>query len=119
MKEVFLLKEGEIALKGLNRHVFEETFTRNLRRRLSPLGKFKIHCAQSTVYIERVGRVLVFCGLLPHAVVSSLEAGHDGVIDVPVGAVDLRPRCALAAGKAEGKRVFWDKDSALHPRDWP
>lgn len=52
MKEVFLLKEGEIALKGLNRHVFEETFTRNLRRRLSPLGKFKIHCAQSTVYIE-------------------------------------------------------------------
>ncbi len=49
MKEVILLKNGEIALKGLNRRTFEDQLIKNLRRRLSPLGTWQITAAQSTV----------------------------------------------------------------------
>lgn len=51
MKEIFLLKEGEIALKGLNKRNFEEAFIKNLRHRLKPLGKFEYTRAQSTIYV--------------------------------------------------------------------
>ena len=52
MKEIILLKSGEIALKGLNKHTFEEAMMKNIRRRLSPLGEFKIWSAQSTTYVQ-------------------------------------------------------------------
>ena len=42
MKEIILLKSGEIALKGLNRSTFEDIMAKNARRRLQPLGEFKI-----------------------------------------------------------------------------
>ena len=44
-----MLKNGEIALKGLNRRTFEDQLIKNLRRRLSPLGPWQITAAQSTV----------------------------------------------------------------------
>lgn len=50
MKEILLIKDGEIALKGLNRSSFEETLIRNLRRRLEDLGGFTFQKAQSTIY---------------------------------------------------------------------
>ncbi|MDE7294101.1 MAG: tRNA 4-thiouridine(8) synthase ThiI [Oscillospiraceae bacterium] len=50
MKEIILLKEGEIALKGLNRHTFEDSFIRNLRHRLGSLGKFEYSRSQSMIY---------------------------------------------------------------------
>ena len=52
MKEVILIKNGELALKGLNRHHFEELLIKNMRHRLSPLGKFDFITAQSTIVIE-------------------------------------------------------------------
>ena len=52
MKELILLKCGELALKGLNRRMFEDALMRNCRRRLEPLGKFKIRSSQSTIYVE-------------------------------------------------------------------
>ena len=52
MKEVILLKEGEIALKGLNRRTFEETFIKNLKYRLKSLGKFSLKSSQSMIYAE-------------------------------------------------------------------
>ncbi len=48
----FLLKMGEIVLKGLNRSSFEGKLHSNLTRRLRPYGKFKIRLLQSTVYVE-------------------------------------------------------------------
>lgn len=51
MKEIILIKNGEIALKGLNRSTFEDTLIRNIKWRLKGLGKFEIKKAQSTVYI--------------------------------------------------------------------
>lgn len=52
MKEIILIKNGEIALKGLNRNTFENIMIRNMRRKISKLGKVKITKAQSTIYIE-------------------------------------------------------------------
>lgn len=51
-KEVILLKEGEIALKGLNRRSFESAFIKNLKYRLKHLGNFEYTCSQSMVFIE-------------------------------------------------------------------
>ena len=52
MKEIILIKNGELVLKGLNRNTFEDTLVRNIKKSLSPLGKFSIKKAQSTIYIE-------------------------------------------------------------------
>lgn len=51
MKEIILIKLGELVLKGLNRRAFEDVLLRNIRRRLEPLGGFRVREAQSTVYI--------------------------------------------------------------------
>lgn len=51
-KEILLIKNGELALKGLNRRTFEEALMHNLRYRLRRAGDFLVRCAQSTIYIE-------------------------------------------------------------------
>lgn len=75
MKEILLIKNGEIALKGLNRASFEDLLIKNLKRKLAPAGKWSFWKAQSTIYatppegagmsdgfdmqdaVERVGKV--------------------------------------------------------------
>mgnify|MGYP002728232721 FL=1 len=52
MNDIILLKLGEIILKGLNRKYFEQKLMANVRRRLAPIGKFRVYCIQSTVYVE-------------------------------------------------------------------
>lgn len=52
MNDIILLKLGEIILKGLNRRYFENKLMSNVRRRLSRIGRFKVYCIQSTVYVE-------------------------------------------------------------------
>ena len=49
MNEMFLLKMGEIVLKGLNRATFEGRLHSNLNRRLKPYGKYRIRMLQSLV----------------------------------------------------------------------
>ena len=51
-EEIFLLKMGEMVLKGLNRRTFEERLMGNARRRLEPYGKFRIYSRQSITYVE-------------------------------------------------------------------
>lgn len=52
MKEVLLLKLGEVVLKGLNRRRFEERLVANLQRRLHKLGNFPVYVRQSVIYVE-------------------------------------------------------------------
>ena len=52
MNDIILIKLGEIVLKGLNRKSFEQKLMGNIRRRLAPLGNFRVYCLQSTVYVE-------------------------------------------------------------------
>lgn len=51
MKEMILIKVGELALKGLNRRTFEDVLVKNIKRSISYLGPFEIKTAQSTVYV--------------------------------------------------------------------
>ncbi|MCH5193375.1 MAG: tRNA 4-thiouridine(8) synthase ThiI [Oscillospiraceae bacterium] len=50
MKELIIFKEGEIALKGLNKRSFEDAFIHNLKHRLKKFGKFTYEKSQSTIY---------------------------------------------------------------------
>jgi thiamine biosynthesis protein ThiI len=52
MKEIVLIKNGELTLKGLNRCNFEDILIKNIRRRLRDLGEINVRKAQSTIYIE-------------------------------------------------------------------
>ena len=52
MKEIFLLKLGEIVLKGANKRQFENKLRQNVRRRMKPYGNFDVFIMQSTVYVE-------------------------------------------------------------------
>ena len=50
--EVILCKFGEVVLKGANRQSFESGLVKELRRRATQHGLFKIYFKQSTVYVE-------------------------------------------------------------------
>ncbi len=50
--DLILLKYGEIALKGLNKPLFERKLLDNIKSRLDRIGKFSVRRAQSTVYVE-------------------------------------------------------------------
>ena len=52
MNDIILLKLGELVLKGLNRHNFEEKLMFNARRRLHAYGQFKVTTKQSITYVE-------------------------------------------------------------------
>ncbi|MBQ8210178.1 MAG: tRNA 4-thiouridine(8) synthase ThiI [Clostridia bacterium] len=61
MKEIILLKDGELALKGLNRRTFEDILIKNIRTRLRhSVGEFKFIRAQSTTVIEPVDESVDF-----------------------------------------------------------
>ena len=51
MKEIILIKIGEIVLKGLNKRSFEDVLIKTIRARISSLGNFEIKNAQSTIYL--------------------------------------------------------------------
>lgn len=54
MKEIFLLKLGEIVLKGANKRQFEDKLRQNVRRRMKAYGNFDVYLMQSTVYVEPI-----------------------------------------------------------------
>ncbi|MBQ4258440.1 MAG: tRNA 4-thiouridine(8) synthase ThiI [Clostridia bacterium] len=51
MKELFLIKLGEMVLKGQNRAAFDSTLLKTIRRRLYSAGEFEVRYAQSTIYV--------------------------------------------------------------------
>ena len=51
MREIILLKQGEMVLKGLNRRGFEEKLMGNAKRRLKKYGSFHVYTRQSTTYV--------------------------------------------------------------------
>ena len=51
MKEIILIKNGELALKGLNRSTFEDILIKNIRKRIKQLGEFEYRKEQSTVAV--------------------------------------------------------------------
>ncbi len=52
MKEVILIKNGELVLKGLNRSTFEDVLVKNLKYRIKKCGACEIKKSQSTILVE-------------------------------------------------------------------
>ena len=52
MKEIILLKDGEIVLKGLNRRSFEDVLKKNIKFALKGTGRYEVTSAQSTIYVR-------------------------------------------------------------------
>ncbi len=112
-EEILLIKNGELALKGLNRHTFEDALIRNLRFRLKDAGHFMIRKAQSTITIEpqdehadldlaceRVSKVF---GIAAFSRAHRVDKTMDAILD---GAVRYmkEPLSAAATFKVEAKR---------------
>ena len=55
LREVLLLKYGELILKGHNRPYFEGLLIKDIQNRLKRIGRFETKIAQSTVYILPCG----------------------------------------------------------------
>lgn len=103
MKEILLIKNGELALKGLNRGTFESVLVKNMKRALHTLGRVEITRAQSTITIApvedgfpmdealyRIGRVFGIAGYCRAAVTEKdmdaiLAAAPDYLADVLAG----------------------------------
>lgn len=86
----FLLKYGEIGIKGKNRYLFEDALVRQVRRALSDVdGEFKVYKSQARIYVDCVGeydfedaaahlkRVFGLVGICP--VVRLTDTGFEGL----------------------------------------
>lgn len=54
MKKVILVRYGEIALKGINKPVFEDKLIKNMKKALYRFGQISVIKSQSRIYIEPV-----------------------------------------------------------------
>ena len=95
MKEIFLLKLGEIVLKGQNRRAFEACLKGNIRKRVRRFGDFDVYLKQSTIYVEPknddcdLDEAWEACGTVfgiasmcrCHATEKNLDAIYEGVIE--------------------------------------
>ena len=52
MREIILIKNGELVLKGLNRNTFEDILIKNMRKALKELGEFTFTKSQSTIMVQ-------------------------------------------------------------------
>lgn len=52
MKNVFLIKYGEIAIKGKNRYIFENSLVSTIIKNLKPLGEFNVRKEQGRILVE-------------------------------------------------------------------
>ena len=107
IQEVILCKFGEVVLKGANRQSFESQLVKELRRRASPYGIFKIYFKQSTVYIEPVDE---FCDMDGMYEAAKKVFGIVGVNRAAVCEKNMESIIALAKEylpeKLAGKRTF-------------
>ena len=54
MKNVFLIKYGELAIKGKNRHLFENKLVTNIKRNLKTVGDFLVSKEQGRIMVEPI-----------------------------------------------------------------
>ena len=113
MKEIILLKNGELALKGLNRHTFENQLIKNMKFRLHDLGKIRYVSSQSTITVEPIDenvdldeafrRIRMIFGIAGISRCAAVEKDMDVII--PAACKYLKEELLLAKTfKVEAKR---------------
>ena len=113
MKEVLLIKNGELALKGLNRRTFEDMLIKNMKHRLSSLGKFNFNVQQSTIIaepedeetdldaaFEKVGKIF---GIAAFSRAVACEKNFETILRKAAGYLEEDLECA-STFKVEAKR---------------
>ena len=107
IQEVILCKFGEVVLKGANRQSFESQLIKELRRRASPNGAFKIYYKQSTVYIEPLDDMCDMDGMYDAAkkVFGIVGVNRAAVCDKNMDSIIALAREYLPE-KLAGKRTF-------------
>ena len=113
MKEVILIKNGELALKGLNRRTFEDILIKNMKHRLSSLGKFDFSVAQSTIVAspadesidldEACEKIAKVFGIAAFSRAAAVEKDFDVILDACVKYLEDELSCAKTF-KVEAKR---------------
>ena len=107
INEVILCKYGEIILKGGNRQNFESSLIKELRRRATPYGKFKIYFSQSTIYVEPQDESCDMDGMYDAAkkVFGIIGVNRAAVCEKTMESIVETARAYLPA-KLLGKRTF-------------
>ena len=107
ISEVILCKYGEIVLKGANRQNFESTLIKELRRRASRHGNFKIYFSQSTIYVEPRDESCDMDGMYDEArkVFGIVGVNRAAVCDKTMESITETARAYLPE-KLFGKRTF-------------
>ena len=105
--EVILCKYGEIILKGQNRRNFESMLVKELRRRASPHGTFKIYFLQSTIYVEPQNELCDMDGMYEAAkkVFGIISVNRAKACEKDMGAIIALAKSYLPE-KLRGKRTF-------------
>ena len=99
MYKSFLIKYGEIAIKGKNRYLFEEALVKQISYALEPVeGDFKVHRLQGRIYVDALGeydydevvtalsRVFGIVGICPVVLVE--DNGFDQLAKDVIGYMD-------------------------------
>ena len=61
MIHAFLIKYGEIGIKGKNRYLFEDALIRQIRHALAPLdGTYEVYKTQGRVFVESSGNLSIY-----------------------------------------------------------
>ena len=107
IQEVILCKFGEVILKGANRQTFESQLLKELRRRATPYGVFKIYFKQSIVYIEPKGEFCDMDGMYEAAkkVFGIVGVNRAAVCEKNMDSIIAKAREYLPE-KLAGKRTF-------------
>ncbi|MCX7749712.1 MAG: tRNA 4-thiouridine(8) synthase ThiI [Clostridia bacterium] len=115
MKRVILVRYGEIALKGLNRPLFESKLINNIRKSLYGFGKIDVIKSQSRIYIEPDGedydfeaameRLTKVFGIVSVSPVWKIEPEFETIKEYVLKMVkELLDRKELKTFKVEAKR---------------
>ena len=107
IQEVILCKFGEVVLKGANRQSFEAQLIKELRRRATPHGVFKIYYKQSIVYIEPTDELCDMDGMVESAkrVFGIVGVTRAAVCEKNMDSIIAKVREYLPE-KLAGKRTF-------------
>lgn len=113
-QEILLIKNGEIALKGLNRSTFEDKLVKNIKRRLYKCGSVEVTKAQSTIMVkplekdfdmeEAVERVRKVFGIAAFSRACVVEKNMDAIIAAAPGYLSDALK-GVSTFKVEAKRA--------------
>ena len=115
MKQIILVRYGEIILKGLNRGAFEDKLLNNIRKALGPIGKASITKSQARITVEpsyddydydlAISKLIRIFGIVSVSLAYKVESDLDVIKQAAVDIVKEKQASGFfPTFKAESKR---------------